>query len=94
MTEPRRESARGQVGRSHTASRSEREKPMAESSPTTGPWEPQPEQTHLPGVQQAMEDPISKNRLYSFSFGQQCEQTTIVSLCEAHGLVRLIKEAP
>lgn len=28
----------------------------------------QPEQTRFPGVQQ-MEDPISKNRLYSFSFG-------------------------
>lgn len=56
------------------ASRSEQETPTAASSSTTGRWEPRPEQTRFPGVQQAVEDPMSKDRLYSFSFGRQCEQ--------------------
>ena len=73
----------------HAAPRSTQEKPMAASSSTMGRWEPQPEKNHFPGVQQ-MEDPISENRLYSFSVNK----TTIMSLCEAPGLMGLIKEPP
>lgn len=90
----RSQSGREQVGSGHTASRSEWEKPVPASSSSAGQGEPQPAQPRFPGVQQAAEDPISKNRLHSLVWVNSVNRTTHVSPCEAHGLVGLIKGTP
>lgn len=47
---------------------------MPGASPALDGGGVQAKYSHHPGVQQEVEDPVSKNRTYPFSLGQQREQ--------------------